>query len=48
MFPSVADQAFVDSAMAMARTEGTDPTVRAALLSGCDTLVRELRARGEL
>ena len=32
----------------MARADGTDPTVRAALLGGVDTLVRELRARGEL
>ena len=48
MFPSVGDQEFLDAATAMARAEGTDPTVRAALLGGCDTLVRELRARGEL
>jgi len=48
MFPDVGDQEFLDAAAAMARADGTDPTVRAALLSGCDTLVRELRARGEL
>jgi aminopeptidase N len=48
MFPSVGDQAFLDAATATARDESTDPTVRAALLGGCDTLVRELRARGEL
>jgi aminopeptidase N len=48
MFPGVGDQAFLDAATAMARAEGTDPTVRAALLGGVDTLVRELRARGEL
>jgi aminopeptidase N len=48
MFPSVGDQAFLDAATAMARADGTDPTVRAALLGGVDTLVRQLRARGEL
>ena len=32
----------------MARAEGTDPTVRAALLGGVFTLQGELRARGEL
>ena len=48
MFPGVGDQEFLDVATAMARADETDPTVRAALLSGCDTLVRQLRARGEL
>ena len=48
MFPSVGDQEFLDAATAMARVPSTDPTVRAALLGGCDTLVRQLRARGEL
>jgi hypothetical protein len=48
MFPEVGTQDFLDQAQAMARAEGTDPTVRAALLGGVDTLVRELRARGEL
>jgi aminopeptidase N len=48
MFPEVGTQEFLDKALAMARAEGTDPTIRAALLGGVDTLVRELRARGEL
>jgi aminopeptidase N len=48
MFPDVGDQAFLDAATAMARSEGVDPTIRAALLGGVDTLVRGLRARGEL
>jgi len=48
MFPDVGTQEFVDRAQEMARSDGVDPTVRAALLGGCDTLVRELRARGEL
>jgi aminopeptidase N len=48
MFPGVGDQEFLDAATAMARTDGVDPTVRAALLGGVDTLVRGLRARGEL
>jgi aminopeptidase N len=48
MFPLVGDQAFVDAALEMARSEGVDPTIRAALLGGSDTLVRQLRARGEL
>jgi aminopeptidase N len=48
MFPDVGTQDFLDRALAMARTNGTDPTIKAALLGGCDTLVRELRARGEL
>jgi aminopeptidase N len=48
MFPLVGDQAFVDAALSMARSEGVDPTIKASLLGGCDTLVRQLRARGEL
>jgi aminopeptidase N len=48
MFPEVGTPDFLDQAQAMARAEGVDPTVRAALLGGVDTLVRELRARGEL
>ena len=48
MFPGVGDQEFLDAATAMARSEGVDPTVRAALLGGVNTLVRGLRARGEL
>jgi aminopeptidase N len=48
MFPEVGTQDFLDQALAMARADGTDPMIRAALLGGVDTLVRELRARGEL
>jgi aminopeptidase N len=48
MFPMVGDQRFLDDATALAKEPGTDPTVRAALLGGVDTLVRKLRARGEL
>jgi hypothetical protein len=48
MFPEVGTRDFLDQAQAMARSEGVDPTIRAALLGGVDTLVRELRARGEL
>ncbi len=48
MFPDVGDQTFLDAALAMAHAEGTDPTVRSGLLAGSDTLVRRLRARGEL
>jgi hypothetical protein len=48
MYPDVGDEAFVDAAMSLARAEGTDPTARATLLNGTDTLVRKLRARGEL
>jgi aminopeptidase N len=48
MFPKVGTQDFVDRALTMARSPGVDPTVRAALLGGVDTLVRQLRARGEL
>jgi aminopeptidase N len=48
MFPDVGDRAFLDAANELARADGTDPTVRATLLSGCDVLARKLRARGEL
>jgi aminopeptidase N len=48
MFPDVGDQAFLDAAAAMGHADGTDPTVRSALLAGSDTLTRRLRARGEL
>ncbi len=48
MFPDVGDQAFLDAALAMAQADGTNPTVRSALLAGGDNLVRRLRARGEL
>jgi len=48
MFPEVGDRGFLDKAAAMASAADTDPTVRATLLSGCDTLTRQLRARGEL
>ena len=47
MFPLVGDQAFVDAALAMAHSEGVDPTIRAALLGGSDTLVRQLRVARE-
>jgi aminopeptidase N len=45
MFPSVADDAFVDRARAMAAEPDCDPTVRAVLLVGTDTLSRMQRAR---
>jgi aminopeptidase N len=48
MFPRIGTQQFLDQASAMARADGTDPTIRAALLGGVDTLARQLRARGEL
>ncbi len=48
MFPEVGDQRFLDQATAMARQPETDPTIRAALLGGVDSLTRQLRARGEL
>ncbi|WP_219635256.1 ERAP1-like C-terminal domain-containing protein [Nocardioides ungokensis] len=46
MMPTTADQAFVARARAMAQEPGQNPTVRAALLNGSDTLSRVLRARG--
>jgi aminopeptidase N len=45
MFPQVADEAFVERAQGMASDPGCDPTVRAALLIGTDTLSRMERAR---
>ena len=48
MYPDVGDQAFLDAATSLAHADGTNPTIRAALLNGTDTLVRRLRARGEL
>jgi aminopeptidase N len=45
MFPTVGDQAFVERAQGMASDPGCDPTVRAALLIGTDTLARMERAR---
>ncbi len=45
MFPQVADDAFVERAQDMAADPACDPTVRAALLIGTDTLSRMERAR---
>ncbi|HEY3529835.1 MAG TPA: aminopeptidase N [Nocardioides sp.] len=45
MFPQVADDAFVERAQDMASDPECDPTVRAALLIGTDTLTRMERAR---
>jgi aminopeptidase N len=45
MFPQVADDAFVERAHVMATDPECDPTVRAALLIGTDTLSRMERAR---
>jgi aminopeptidase N len=45
MFPQVADDAFVARAQGMASDPDCDPTVRAALLIGTDTLTRMERAR---
>jgi aminopeptidase N len=45
MFPQVADAAFVERAQDMAADPTCDPTVRAALLIGTDTLSRMERAR---
>jgi aminopeptidase N len=45
MFPQVADDEFMARAAAMASEQGCDPTVRAALLIGTDTLTRTARAR---
>ena len=47
MFPAVGDQAFLDDCGAGARGRHR-PVGPAALLAGCDTLVRKLRSRGEL
>ena len=48
MYPDLGDQAFLDAATSLAHADGTNPTIRSALLNGTDTLVRKLRARGEL
>src|SRR4051794_1077928 len=45
MFPQVADDAFMERAQAMAAESDCDPTIRAAILIGIDTLVRRERAR---
>jgi aminopeptidase N len=45
MFPQVGDDAFVERAQDMAADPGCDPTVRAALLIGTDTLARMERSR---
>jgi aminopeptidase N len=46
MFPQVGDEAFVQRAQGMASDPECDPTVRAALLIGTDTLARMERSRG--
>jgi aminopeptidase N len=45
MFPQVADAEFLERAQGMAADPECDPTVRAALLIGTDTLARRGRAR---
>jgi aminopeptidase N len=45
MFPQVADDAFVERAHGLASDPECDPTVRAALLIGTDTLARMERSR---
>ena len=45
MFPQVGDDAFVERAQGMAADPSCDPTVRAALLIGTDTLARMERSR---
>jgi aminopeptidase N len=45
MFPQVGDDAFVERAQGMAADPTCDPTVRAALLIGTDTLARMERSR---
>jgi aminopeptidase N len=45
MFPQVGDDAFVERAQGMASDPECDPTVRAALLIGTDTLARMERSR---
>ena len=45
MFPQVADEEFLTRARAIAAEPDCDPTVRAALLIGADTLTRMNRAR---
>jgi hypothetical protein len=45
MFPQLGDEAFVARAQELAADPGCDPTVRAALLIGTDTLARMERSR---
>jgi aminopeptidase N len=45
MFPQLGDEAFVARAQQLAAEPGCDPTVRAALLIGTDTLTRMERSR---
>jgi aminopeptidase N len=45
MFPQVADEAFLERAGTMAEDPTCDPTIRAAILIGTDTLSRRERAR---
>jgi aminopeptidase N len=45
-FPSTADHAFLERAREIALEPDQNPTVRATLLGGADTLERVLRARG--
>jgi aminopeptidase N len=45
MFPQVADEEFRHRADEMAADPDCDPTVRAAILIGVDTLARRERAR---
>jgi aminopeptidase N len=45
MFPQVADKAFLERAGGMAEDPSCDPTIRAAILIGVDTLSRRERAR---
>ncbi len=44
--PTTADEAWIERARAMAAEPDQSPSVRAALLTGADTLTRVLRARG--
>ena len=46
MFPTTGDQEFLERATAIAAEEGVNPTLRATLLAGTDTLTRVIRARG--
>jgi aminopeptidase N len=45
-FPTTGDAAFLERARAVALEPDQNPTVRATLLAGADTLARVLRARG--
>jgi aminopeptidase N len=46
MMPTTADPAFIERAREIAQQPDQNPTVRATLLTGSDTLSRVLRARG--